>query len=82
MIVRYFHFVSIGVRPTKTYAPLVINTDAMLPLPVARKFFQAIPWGNTQIVQLFCIIVTRYQAKDWGQACKYAFIKSRERGHP
>jgi hypothetical protein len=50
MIVRYFHFVGIPFRPTKTYTPLVVNANAMLSLPVAREFFEAIPWGHTQII--------------------------------
>jgi hypothetical protein len=39
----------IPLYPAKTDMPLVIDADAMLPLAIACKFLQPIPWWNTQI---------------------------------
>jgi hypothetical protein len=40
-----------SVRPTKTHAELIIDTDAMLPRAIAFQGFQSISWRHPQILQ-------------------------------
>lgn len=56
MIVCYLDIMSISVQPSKADSPLVIDSDAMLSLSVARKFLKPISWGNPKVVQSLCRI--------------------------
>jgi len=47
MIIYDFYFISISVCPAETDTPLVIDANAMLPLTIACKFLQTIPWWYT-----------------------------------
>jgi len=40
----------IAILPTKTCAPLIVDTNAPLPYPIARQFFQLITGRHTQII--------------------------------
>ena len=40
----------IAILPTKTCAPLIVDTNAPLPYPIARQFFQPITGRHTQII--------------------------------
>jgi len=43
----------IASRPAKADPPLIVDSNAALPLPAARKLLQVIPGWNPQIVELF-----------------------------
>ena len=53
MIVHNFDFIRIAACPAKTYAPLIIDADAVLPLTITRQFFQAVPWGDAKVFKPF-----------------------------
>lgn len=42
MIVRNLNIFGIRARPHKTNTPLIVDANAVLPFPVAGKFFQPI----------------------------------------
>ena len=51
MIVTYFDVVGISVDELKTDAPLVIDGDRVLPLPVTLERVEPITWRDLQVVQ-------------------------------
>ena len=51
MIIDNFHVFGISANPTKTYAPLVINADAVLTLAVASELLESVCWWNSKIEQ-------------------------------
>ena len=53
MVVYYSHVPSIFSIPSKAYPPLVIDTNAVLTVPVPRKGFEMVPWGIPQVHQAF-----------------------------
>ena len=54
VIVRYFNVVSIVIAPYEANAVLVVDTDAVLPLPVSPQFLQAVTRWVHQITQVHC----------------------------
>jgi hypothetical protein len=56
MVVYYSHVPSIFSIPSKAYPPLVIDTNAVLTVPVPRKGFEMVPWGIPQVHQAFRIV--------------------------
>lgn len=53
MIINNFNMVDFAVLPAKTYAPLFVDSDAVLPFSVTSKFFQTISRRNAHILQPF-----------------------------
>jgi len=51
MIVHDLNFVSVTLPPHEAETPLVVNADAILPLPVAMQRFQAIARRSCQVAQ-------------------------------
>ena len=51
MVVCQFHVVSIAVDEPKADAPLVVDGNGVLSLPVPRKFMKPVAWRNIQVVQ-------------------------------
>ena len=47
VIVDDFHVIAVAIAPDKTVAPLIIDSDRVLPFPVSSEF-QLIPWRSTQ----------------------------------
>ena len=51
MIIAPFDLIRLPISPDKANAPLIVDADRMLPLPVPLKLFQTITRKNSQIVQ-------------------------------
>jgi hypothetical protein len=51
VIVDNFDLVCIAIAPSKTDAPLVIDSDAVLASAVASQFLQAIPRRRQQVLE-------------------------------
>ena len=60
MVVHYLDLVGVSFAPDKADAPLLVDSDAVLPASITRKGFQSIPWRNPQIVD-GCGIVQNHQ---------------------
>lgn len=54
MVVRYFHIVSIVIAPDEANPVLVVETYAVLPLPISAQFLQAITGRMHEIGQFHC----------------------------
>jgi hypothetical protein len=52
MIVYDFNIVSVSLAPTEADTPLVVDPNAVLPLPVSGQFLKAISWRDKKIIQL------------------------------
>jgi len=53
MIIHDLNVERIAFRPSEADSPLVVDSNAVLPLPAPRQFLQAIPGWNPQVVELF-----------------------------
>ena len=53
MVINNFNGVCIAIFPGETDAPLVINTNAVLPGPATFQGFQAIGRRHSHIIQSF-----------------------------
>jgi hypothetical protein len=51
MIVYNLNLIGGAFTPPKTDAPLIVNPNAMLPLPIASQFLKTIARRNLQIFQ-------------------------------
>ena len=51
MIVAYLDLERVPVNETETNAPLVVDGNGILPLPVVFERVQTIPWRDAKIVQ-------------------------------
>jgi hypothetical protein len=51
MIVHDFDFVRVAFTPAEAYPPLVVDADAVLPLPAAFQGFETIARRNGQLTQ-------------------------------
>lgn len=54
MIVDDLHFVRVAALPAEAHAPLVVDTNAILPCPVPPQFLQAIARRHAKILELLC----------------------------
>jgi hypothetical protein len=52
VVVRDFDIVCVAVSPSEAQAPLVINTDAVLPNAVAGQCLEVIAWRASKIIKL------------------------------
>jgi hypothetical protein len=59
VIVRDLNVVSIVITPNEADPILVVDADAVFPLPFPLKLFQAIPRGKLHISQVPCCIQHR-----------------------
>src|SRR5947208_712296 len=50
MIVYNFNFVSVFAHPSETNSPLLVDADAMLPLPIPLERFQPVSGRNPQVL--------------------------------
>jgi len=53
MVVYDFYIVEITISLSKAYAVLIVDANAVLPLPVTVQRFKSIRWWNPQIV--YCL---------------------------
>lgn len=56
MVIDQFHVKSVVIMPDKTYTPLVINADAVLPFSIAFQSFQPVSGRNTEIKQAGSVV--------------------------
>jgi hypothetical protein len=63
MVINNFNGECIVVFPDEADTPLVINTDAVLPGPVAFQGFQAISGRHSHIIQSFSAVELHQFAK-------------------
>ena len=56
MVVRDFYFVSVVAFPHETNPVLIVNPNAVLPLPIPMQFLQPVSGGNLQILQNNCTV--------------------------
>ena len=54
MVIHEFDIMSISTTPDEADSPLVIDPDAMLPLPISFQRLQAVSWWDEQKVQVCC----------------------------
>ncbi len=50
MVVRDLNVQGVSSRPSEADSPLVVDSNAVLPLPVPPQPFQAVPWGYPEVV--------------------------------
>jgi hypothetical protein len=53
VIVNDLNFVGVGAIPVEAHAPLIVDSNAVLPLSITPEFLQAITWWNAQLVERF-----------------------------
>jgi hypothetical protein len=51
MVIHDFHIVRMTFSPAKADTPLIVDADAVLSAPFAEQGFQAMGWGNSQVLQ-------------------------------
>lgn len=51
MIINYLNRIRAAIRPHKTDAPLIVDTNAVLPFSVIFQCLKPISWRNSQIIQ-------------------------------
>jgi hypothetical protein len=51
MIIDDFDVLGAGIGPSETHPKPIIDSDAVLPVPVAFKGFQMIPGRNPKVIQ-------------------------------
>jgi hypothetical protein len=54
MVVYNFNFVGVSGHPFETNSPLLVDSDAMLPFPVALQGFQCVSRRNPEIFEPNC----------------------------
>lgn len=53
VVVDNFNVPCMAITPDKADAPLIVNADAVLPLPITGKLFEAIRRGRKQVIKAF-----------------------------
>jgi hypothetical protein len=53
VIVRYLHRIRVAIAPLEAKAPLIIDTDAVLPSSVAFEPLKPIAWRHPQVLKGF-----------------------------
>jgi len=56
MVVGYLNIEGIPLMPPKTYPPLIINTYAVLPLPITCVLLRAVAGWHPQIIEALSTI--------------------------
>jgi hypothetical protein len=56
MVVRDLDPECIAITPHKTYPPLIVNADAVLPFPIAYQGLETVPGWGGQIAQIRCCV--------------------------
>jgi hypothetical protein len=51
VIVREFNVVGVSIHPAETYAPRVVNSDAILANPIISEFLESIAGRNSEIAK-------------------------------
>ena len=51
MIVDDLHVVGVPAVPPETDPPPLVDPDAVLSRPLARKFLEPVPWWDTQVTE-------------------------------
>jgi hypothetical protein len=59
MIVDALDLVSVAGTPSKTDPPLVVNSNAVLALPIAGEFLESVSWRNAKISQRLRVVQHR-----------------------
>ena len=65
MIVDDFHIVGFAVAPPKANAPLIVDADTVLALPIALERFKRIPWRRPQLIKRFDRIKYEQLSPSW-----------------
>lgn len=53
MIVNDLDVVCIGTVPSKTHPPLIVDSNAVLSLPITSELLQTIAWRHPEILKCF-----------------------------
>lgn len=56
MVVYDFDVERAAVVPAKADAPLIVDADTILTLPVARKLFKPVARRGQEVTQVFCVM--------------------------
>lgn len=56
MIVHNLYLVGVSVFPDEANPPLIVDADAVLPLPVSRKGLKSIPGRYSQVIQIHSVM--------------------------
>lgn len=65
MVVDDFYVIAVAIAPDKTDAPLIIDSDRVLPFPVSSKRFQLIPRRRSQNPQFrSCVELEQLPQRD------------------
>ena len=51
MVVNYLHILGALRSPHKANSPLIVDADAVLPLPISSQSFELIAWRHAQIIK-------------------------------
>jgi hypothetical protein len=54
MVIHNLNVLGTSIRPAEAYAELIINSDAVLAVPITLQSFQSVAWRNTEIFQSTC----------------------------
>jgi len=65
VIIDDLNVVGVSVKPNKAETPLIVDSYAMLSLPIAAQSFQTIPWRRYQVTEFGgAIQLTKLAARD------------------
>ncbi|MCW2314418.1 hypothetical protein M2244_004185 [Rhodoferax antarcticus] len=51
MVINYLNILGALRSPHKANSPLIVDADAVLPLPTSLQSFESIAWWNAQIIK-------------------------------
>jgi hypothetical protein len=51
MVVNYLHILGALRSPHKANSPLIVDADAVLPLPISLQSFELIAWRHAQVIK-------------------------------
>lgn len=55
-MVRNLYFMDLVASPDETDSELIVDPNAVLPLPVSMQFFQSVTRGETQVAEVDCAV--------------------------
>jgi hypothetical protein len=56
VVIDDFHIVSIRIFPLEAYAPLLIDSDAVLPGTISAQRFEAVARQRHQVINGLCVV--------------------------
>ena len=70
MVITNLYIIGVSINKPETYAPLVIDGDRVLSLPVAFKCMKPVTWWDLQIIQACSQIqVFKFTHRTFGDFC-------------